>query len=254
MRPDPMTVLITDMTTSKGQTECEGVLVSPVRSIGSYFEYWQATIFTPQRPTVTCRLTTVERIGSGTDECGVPVTYHDAEAHRHARKRAELESAAANTTNITISTTSPFCELPVFISSDRALVPRAQLINVKLEVDLLIDLPDVQAFLAYSDMMNRRFEGTPLAGMCDTSELQSLAEKTPLAPGQFLPVVTDKRHGGILGVLHLGHRKTGNVFEATLYLVNAGAVINAGTILYRTVTWEEDGAECERSALIGTIV
>ena len=185
---------------------------------------------------------------------GEHVTYYDGEPYHYPGKQAELESAAANSTAITIGTPGLHCELPVFISSDRALAPRTQQVTVKLEVAVLGDLPDVQAYFAYGDMMNRRFEGTGLDGMCDTAELRNFAERTALRSGQWLPVVTDKRRGNIPGVLQLESQRRENVFEATLFLVDSRAAIDAGTILYRTVQWEEDGVMCERSALIGTVL
>lgn len=254
MALDAITVLITGTSPSEKGTDCEGVLVSSVRSIGTCFEDWQATIFTSRRLRVGCQLTSYECIGSGFDKHGDPATLYDGEPYHYPGKQAELELAAANFTYITIGTPDLACDLPVFISSDPDLVPSAQKIMVKLEVDVLSDLPDVQAYVAYGNMMNRRFEGTGLDGMCDMTEFQILAQKSQMISGQFLPVVTDKKHGSIPGVLHLGPRKAGNVFEATLNLVNSGATIHAGTILYRTVKWEEDGVKCERSALIGTIV
>ncbi len=241
------------VTTVKGGDRllCEGIVASPIRALAFPIEEWQGFVLDAGRVPLTCHVSTAESVGLGASGDHSSGQGRDLPDGSYLKQR--LKQAAANILEISTETAFRW-PCPVFVSSDPKLTPRIERARINLVLRQLIDLPDVQAYIAYGEFMDRLLKGTQLGSCTHTAKLVDTARASPIDSGQFLPIAFESKSGPIPAVVYLENRVQQNQFDAILYLTDSRAEINPGAALVRSVRWME--RECERtsSAVVGRIV
>jgi hypothetical protein len=193
-------------------------------------------------------------VGTGIDDKGQPISYYDGEPAEPVGVEQRLRLAAANTLQIAVGAACSSWTLPVFLARDRSLSPTTQRLTVRLEARCLGDLPDVQAYIAYGEFMDRALAGSVLAGGGDTDQLRRHAATIAVCAGQLLPVAVQGRAGDVLGVLDLERELDPGVFLASLFASDSKVVAQRGTRLARTTRWDDGGTTRTLTAPIGTVL
>lgn len=255
MMSEPIVYLVTDSVVKQDEVACQGVVASPVRALGIPLDRWQGTISCPKKPMVYCRVKTVNSVGVGYDESGERIAYHDQEVFIPPSIEDSLRNAAANSMCITIEESSFPWQCPVFISSDPAVETSLERVIVRIEVGNLGELPDIQAYIAYLEMMDRVFEGIGLGDGSHTDSVKDTAQAIAVGVGQLLPVtITSLLDRPAHCVIRLDNEVNQSVFEATLVCDKFIPPILPGSHLFRSVEWEEEGHMCRRSSRVATIL